>query len=61
MHFQIRDAKCPRCSRPVYIATVVRHPTRADLAHHNYECADCGPVTTKILSLRAEDGETARG
>src|ERR1700675_2476688 len=27
------------------------HPSRRDLALHNFQCADCGPVKTKIISL----------
>ena len=28
-----------------------QHPSRRDLALHNFQCADCGPVKTKIISL----------
>ena len=28
------------------------HPTRRDLALQNFECADCGAVKTKVLSLK---------
>jgi hypothetical protein len=38
----------------VSVAVVERHPTRPDMALHNYECADCGPVKTTIVSLRAD-------
>jgi hypothetical protein len=54
MEFQIRDANCPRCRKPVYIPHIERHPTRTDIANHSYECVCCGPVITGILSLRAE-------
>jgi hypothetical protein len=51
MHFQIRDAKCPRCRKPVSVATIVRHPTRTDIAVRRYLCWACGPVMTKVVSL----------
>jgi hypothetical protein len=28
------------------------HPSRSEFALQNLECADCGPVKTKILSLK---------
>ena len=43
---------CPRCRKPVRQTTIELHPTRRDLAVHNFVCADCGPVRTKIISLR---------
>jgi hypothetical protein len=33
-------------------AAIELHPTRSDLAVHNFHCADCGPVKTKIISLK---------
>jgi hypothetical protein len=57
MQFQIRDANCPRCSKPVYVASIDRHPTRTDIAEHRYECEGCGPVVTGSLPLRAEPAE----
>jgi hypothetical protein len=56
MQFQISNTSCPRCHEPIKYATVEPHPTRADLVHHNYECTNCGPVMTKVISLR-EDAE----
>jgi transposase-like protein len=53
MQFQISEAYCPRCRKPVTIATIEPHPTRADIAHHNYQCEDCGPVLTRAVSLKA--------
>jgi hypothetical protein len=32
--------------------TIDLHPTRAGLAIHNFECVDCGPVKSKVYSLR---------
>ena len=56
MQFQISDIACPKCQKRISYATVEPHPTRADFVHHNYECANCGPVMTKVVSLR-EDAE----
>jgi hypothetical protein len=46
------DETCPKCSKPVKIATIDLHPSRSDLAIHNFECVACGPVRAKIISLR---------
>jgi ssDNA-binding Zn-finger/Zn-ribbon topoisomerase 1 len=46
------DDTCPKCREPIKQATIELHPTRRDLALHNFECADCGPVKTKIISLK---------
>ena len=43
------DEPCPRCRKPIRQTTVGLHPTNPDIALHNYECADCGPVKTRIL------------
>jgi hypothetical protein len=40
---------CPKCRKPIGPATVIPHTTRRDLAIHNFACADCGPVKTKVL------------
>ena len=40
---------CPKCSKPIKLTTVAPHPTRRDLAVHNFECADCGLVARKTL------------
>lgn len=53
IHFRV-NGRCPRCGKPVRLATIEPHPTRNDVALHNYECADCGPVRTKIIPLRNE-------
>ena len=54
MQFQISDVACPRCQSRISYATVEPHPSRANLVHHNYECVDCGPVVTKVISLSAD-------
>jgi hypothetical protein len=43
---------CLKCRKPVRQTTIKRHPTRRDLAIHNFECVNCGAVKTKILSLK---------
>jgi hypothetical protein len=42
---------CPKCRKPLMQGVVEAHPSRRDLALHNFQCADCGPVKTKILTL----------
>jgi hypothetical protein len=42
MQFQISET-CPRCGKPVSVATVEAHPTRTDIALYSFECLDCGP------------------
>jgi hypothetical protein len=48
------DDTCPKCRKPIKQTTIELHPTRRDLALHNFQCADCGPVKTKIISLKPE-------
>jgi hypothetical protein len=45
------DDICPKCHQPIWQTTIELHPSRPDLAIHNFRCADCGPVKTKIVSL----------
>jgi hypothetical protein len=42
---------CPKCRKPLMQGVVEAHPSRRDLALHNFQCADCGPVKTKIIPL----------
>lgn len=52
LQFHIREI-CPVCHKPsVRLATIEPHPTRDDIALHNFNCLDCGPVRTRELSLR---------
>ncbi len=44
---------CPKCHKPTMQAIIEPHPTRRDLALQNFECADCGAVKTKVLSLKS--------
>jgi RNase P subunit RPR2 len=46
-----RNEICPKCHKPLMQGVVEAHPSRDDLALHNFECADCGPIKTIILSL----------
>lgn len=43
---------CPRCRKSTMRAVVELHPTNADLTLQNFACADCGPVKTKVISLK---------
>jgi len=43
---------CPKCHKPIRRTTVTAHRTRHDLEIHNFECADCGVVKSKILLLK---------
>jgi predicted RNA-binding Zn-ribbon protein involved in translation (DUF1610 family) len=45
------DEICPKCRKPVRLAVIERHPDRRDLAVHNYQCANCGPVRARIIPL----------
>jgi hypothetical protein len=46
------DDTCPKCRKPIKQTTIELHPTRRDLALHNFHCADCGPIKTKVFSLK---------
>jgi hypothetical protein len=46
------DDTCPKCRKPVKLAVIEPHPTRRDLSLHNFECADCGFVRTKIFPVK---------
>jgi hypothetical protein len=47
------DDICPRCRKPVKLAVIEPHPTRRDLAIHNFHCVDCGSVKARIISLKS--------
>jgi hypothetical protein len=36
-------------------AVIERHPTRNDLAVHNFYCSDYGLVKTQIISLKPDE------
>jgi hypothetical protein len=46
------DDTCPKCRKPVRLAVIEPHPTRRDLAVHNFLCIDCGPVKAKVYTLK---------
>jgi hypothetical protein len=43
---------CPKCRKPIMHGVIEAHPSRRDIALENFVCADCGPVKTKIISLK---------
>jgi hypothetical protein len=43
---------CSKCGRPVMQAVIDLHPSLPDMALQKIGCANCGPIKTKILSLR---------
>jgi hypothetical protein len=49
--FHLNDA-CPKCGKPLLQAVIELHPTRSDRALHDFTCANCGPIKTKIISLK---------
>jgi hypothetical protein len=49
---------CPKCRKPLKLDVIRPHPTRADLAVHSFECANCGAVKTKLL-FRKQDKDAA--
>jgi hypothetical protein len=46
------DDTCPKCRKPVRLAVIELHPSRPDLAIHNFQCVDCGPVKAKVYSIK---------
>jgi hypothetical protein len=43
---------CPRCGKTIRQTTIDLHPTPNGLAIHTFECGDCGPVKSKVYSLK---------
>jgi uncharacterized Zn finger protein len=58
--FQLSGA-CPNCGQRTMQSVIEAHPNLRDLALKNFRCAGCGPVKTKVLSLkpRASKSEAA--
>jgi hypothetical protein len=48
---------CPKCFNSWALGVVDRHPTRRDIALHNFYCGNCGPVKTNFIALKP--GESA--
>jgi hypothetical protein len=49
------DEPCPRYRKPIRQTTIDLHPSIPDIALHNYQCPDCGPVRTKVISLAPKE------
>jgi TPP-dependent indolepyruvate ferredoxin oxidoreductase alpha subunit len=49
------DDTCPKCRKPVKIVSIEPHPTRRELALHNFKCVDCGRVKTKVFSVKPSE------
>jgi len=43
---------CPKCGKVKMQSVIEAHPSRPDLALHNFYCAGCGPIKTEVLSLK---------
>jgi ssDNA-binding Zn-finger/Zn-ribbon topoisomerase 1 len=43
---------CPKCRKPIVQAEIAAHPKRRDLAVQKYHCPNCGPIKTKLISLK---------
>jgi hypothetical protein len=50
---------CPKCRQPTMRSAFEPHPTNRDLALQNFECAKCGPVKTKSISLKPDAAPAA--
>jgi hypothetical protein len=46
------DEICPKCRKSALHSTIESHPSRRDIAFHKLECANCGPMQTKVISLK---------
>ena len=46
---------CPNCSKPIKLVSIKPHAASIELVVHKFECADCGPVATKILFREQND------
>jgi hypothetical protein len=46
------DTPCPRCHKPVKVCAIELHPARRELAIQYFQCADCGDVEAKFISLK---------
>jgi hypothetical protein len=47
-----RSEVCPKCRKASMQSVVEAHPSRLDIAFHNFEYADCGPIKTTVISLK---------
>ena len=46
------DTPCPKCLKPVKACAIELHLTRRELAIQYFQCADCGDVEAKFISLK---------
>jgi hypothetical protein len=51
LRFQLHDP-CPKCGKTLVHAVIEAHPTDRNIAIHNLQCGDCGPVKTSVISLK---------
>jgi hypothetical protein len=43
----------PRCGKSNLQAVIEAHPSRSDIALHNFNCAECGPAKPKSHLIEA--------
>ena len=48
------DDSCPKCRKTIMQSFIEPHPTSSDLALHKLYCENCGPVETRVISLRLD-------
>ncbi len=51
---------CPRCHQPTMQAIIEPHPGDRYMAVQKYYCTKCGPVKTKLISLKPAEPRRAR-
>jgi hypothetical protein len=51
------DETCPRCRKPIKLATIEPHPSIPHTALHSFECVGCGSVMTKSVSIGPDNGQ----
>ena len=54
------DDICPKCRKPARLAGVEPHSSRHDVALHNFKCADCGFVKTKVVAFKSPEAPPQR-
>jgi hypothetical protein len=43
--------RCPKCNKPISLAMIEPHITKADIYFHSYCCVACGPVKTVVETV----------
>ena len=56
--FHLKD-ECPKCGKRLMQAEIELHPSNRGLALHNFTCANCGPIKTKIISLKPSESPSS--